>query len=85
MRVSWWWSGRWVSGCGRGIRKGREHTIFAREEWLAAQHLRQNAADAPDVDSFRVFFERKHDFGSAVPACCNVFGHEARVVVGGSS
>ena len=41
--------------------------VASGEERLAAQHLCEDAADAPDVDGLGVLLEREHDLGRAVP------------------
>jgi hypothetical protein len=55
-------------------------TVLSREQWLAAQHLGQNASHTPHVNGFGVFLERKHDLRCSVPTRSNVFRHETRVV-----
>ena len=57
-------------------------TVFSREQGLAAQHLGQDASDAPHIDRLGVFFERQHDFRGPVPPGGDVFGHESRIIVG---
>ena len=49
--------------------------IFAGEEWLAFQHLRENAARAPNVHLDVVFLPCKHDLWSAIVSSGNVAGH----------
>lgn len=56
-------------------------TILARKERLAAEHLCQDAAHRPHVDSLSVLLERQHDLRRSVPTSCDVFGHETRVVL----
>ena len=52
--------------------------VPAREEWLAREHLGQDAPNRPDVDSFCVLLEGKHDLWRTVPSGGDIFGHEAR-------
>ena len=67
---SWWWS----AGPSVGVRpqrakeQGGRRTVSAGEERLAAQHLREHAPDAPDVDRAGVFLEREHHLWRAVPS-----------------
>lgn len=42
-------------------------TITTRKERLSAEHLGENAAYAPDIDSASIFLECQHDFGGTVP------------------
>jgi hypothetical protein len=56
--------------------------VAAGEEGLSAEHLCEDTADAPHVDGAGVLFECEHDLGGAVPAGCDVFGHEGGAVVG---
>lgn len=42
--------------------------VFAREQWLALQHLREDTACAPDIHLHVVLLPGEHDFrGSVVP------------------
>ena len=56
-------------------------TVLAREERLATQHLRQNAAHRPYVDRLGVFLKCQHDLRRTVPSGSHIFCHEARVVL----
>lgn len=54
--------------------------ILAWEERLPTKHLRKDATHTPNVNSFGVFLEGKHNLGGAIPPSRNVLRHEARVV-----
>ncbi|KAG5458717.1 MAG: hypothetical protein BJ554DRAFT_1008, partial [Olpidium bornovanus] len=47
-----------------------------REQGLPAEHLGEDAPDAPDVDRLGVLLERQHDLRCAVPPRGDVLGHE---------
>lgn len=59
------------------------HTVFSWKKRLAAQHLSKDTANTPYINSLCVFLECQHDLWSTVPACGDVFSHEAAVVIGG--
>lgn len=59
-------------------------TVFAGEKRLAAQHLRENTTNTPYVDGFGVLLEGQHDLWSTIPSRGDIFGHETRIVIGGS-
>jgi hypothetical protein len=59
-------------------------TVFAGEQGLAAEHLSENATHTPHVNRFGIFLESQHNFRSAIPSCCDVFGHEPRIIFGRS-
>jgi hypothetical protein len=50
-------------------------TIFAREERLALEHLREDAAGTPDVHGNIVFLPCEHDLWCTVVSCRNVTSH----------
>lgn len=54
--------------------------VAAGEERSTCEHLREDAADGPDVDRFRVHLERQHDLWCAVPPRSDVFRHHADVL-----
>ncbi len=60
-------------------------TILSREQGFATQHLSQDTANRPHINSFGVFLESQHNLRSSVPTSCDVFRHEARVIFLGSS
>jgi hypothetical protein len=52
---------------GASRRRGRKaRTVLAGEERLALEHLREDAADGPDVDRDVVLLPREHDLRRAV-------------------
>lgn len=53
----------------------------AGEHGLASEHLGDEAAQAPDVDAFRVAVRPQQDLGGAVPAGGHVLRHYAWFVV----
>lgn len=55
--------------------------VAALEEGARAQQLGQDTADRPDVNGLCVALEAEHDFGRAVPAGGDVFGHVASVLL----
>jgi hypothetical protein len=57
-------------------------TVLSWEQRLAAEHLSQNAAHTPHIDSLCVLLECKHNFRGTVPSRSDVFCHETRVVLG---
>ena len=59
-------------------------TVFPRKQWLPAQHLGKNASHTPHINRLGILLECQHNLGSTVPSCGHIFGHEARVVFGGS-
>ena len=50
-------------------------TVLAREQWLALEHFRKNAAGTPDVDRDVVFLPGQHDFRSTVVSRRDVASH----------
>lgn len=64
------------------------HHIPAWKQWLAQQHLRKDAANAPHVDSRRVLCkERATELRGAVPACSHIVCPEhscGHIVEGGT-
>ena len=53
----------------------RRRTVLAGEEWLALEHLCEDAARGPDVDRDVVLLPRQHDLGRAVVPRRDVAGH----------
>jgi hypothetical protein len=51
------------------------HVVLAGEQRLALQHLRENAACAPDVDLDIVFLPREHDLRRSVVTCRDITRH----------
>jgi len=60
-------------------------TIFSGEQRLAAEHLGQNAAYAPHINSFGVLLEGEHNLRRSIPSRSHVFRHEPRIVLCRSS
>ena len=49
--------------------------VFSWEQWLALEHLSEDAAGAPDVHLNIVFLPCEHDLGGAVVASRDIAGH----------
>lgn len=49
--------------------------ILARKERLALQHLRENAAGAPDINLNVILLPRKHDFWGSVVSRRHISSH----------
>jgi hypothetical protein len=67
------------------LRRWGTLTILSREQGFATQHLSQDTADGPHINSFGVLLESQHNLRGSVPTSRDIFGHEARIIFLGSS
>jgi hypothetical protein len=66
MIENWFTSARRAQRGAARRRGSKARTVLAGEERLALEHLREDAADGPDVDRDVVFLPREHDLRRAV-------------------